>query len=97
MLEFFFFRSQAIFYNAAYGPRCKTAINNHAIMSDKILKTTTFNAMLLKLLIPAASSVESSGTSAIRLTALVKTNADIIPITKEISIQSHSWFIMHCN
>ncbi len=61
-----------------------------------MLKTTTFNAMLLNLLMPAASSVVSSGTSAIRLTALVKTNADIIPIAKEIIIHSHSWFIMHC-
>ena len=83
-------------YVRAYGPRCSTAMMSHAIKNDRMLKTTMFNAMLLNLLIPAALSVVSSGTSAIRLTALVNTNADIIPITKEITIQSHSWFIMHC-
>ena len=63
----------------AYGPRCKTAMTSHATKNDKMLNTTTFNAMLLNLLIPAALSVASSGTSVIRLTALVKTNADITP------------------
>ena len=80
----------------AYGPRCSTAMMSHTMRNDKMLKTTVFNAMLLNLLMPAALSVVFLGTSAIRLTALVNTNADIIPIAKEITIQSHSWFIMHC-
>lgn len=88
--------THGVCYGAAYGPHCSTAITSHRIKNDKMLKTTEFNAMLLNLLIPVALSAASSGTSAIRLTALVKTNADIIPIAKEIIIQSHSWFMMHC-
>lgn len=58
------------------------AIISHKIKKDKMLNTTTVSATLLTELIG------SSVASAVFSTALVKTNADITPITKEITIHS---------